>query len=173
MPSKLNFFFIVLLVSQLFIYGYGAKMSSLDTKAYQADVSSIDSIIKAIYDSITFTKGKEPKLDRLRSLFTGNAQFIRITEEGVKTMNLDSFTSSFAERVKSGKLSSFYEKEVSRKENISENIAHIFSKYVKCMNKEIPTAERSGVNSIQLFYDGKRWWICSILWEDKPVLSKQ
>ena len=173
MPSKLNFFFIVLLVSQLFIYGYGAKMSALDTKAHQADVLSIDSIIKAIYDSITFTKGKEPKLDRLRSLFTGNAQFIRITEEGVKTMNLDSFVSSFAERIKSGKLTSFYEKEVSRKENISENIAHIFSKYVKCMNKEIPTAERSGVNSIQLFYDGKRWWICSILWEDKPVPSRQ
>ncbi len=178
MPSKRNIIFFVLLVSQLFIYCYAGKMSALDsesnrklsdTKTHPADVSSIDSIIKAIYDSLTFTKGKEPNLDRLRSLFTSNAQFIRITEEGAKIMNLDGFISSFAERVKKGELISFYEKEVSRKENTFGNIAHIFSHYVKGMNQDIPAAERSGVNSIQLFYEGKRWWICSILWEDKPT----
>ena len=180
MPSKRNTIFFVLLVSQLFFYCYAGKISTFDsgsgikfsdttTHSAEADVSSIDAIITAIYDSITFTKGKKPNLERFRSLFTSNAQFIRMTEEGAKIMTLDDFISSFAERVKKGELISFYEKEVSRKENIFGNIAHIFSQYVKCVNQDTPAVERSGVNSIQLFYEGKRWWICCILWEDKPT----
>jgi hypothetical protein len=178
MPSKRNTILLVLLVSQLFIYCHADNVSALhsgssikfsDTNTHPADVSSIDAIITAIYDSITFPKGKEPNLDRFRSLFTSNAQFIRMTEEGVKIMHLDGFISSFADRVKKGELTSFYEKEVSRKESTFGNIAHIFSKYVKCVNQDTPAAERSGVNSIQLFYEGKRWWICCILWEDTPT----
>jgi len=178
MHSKLNIIFFVLLITQLFFYCYAGEISAMDSgsgikfsdiKTHPADVSSIDAIIKALYDSITFTKGKEPNLDRLRFLFTSNAQFIRMTEEGAKIMSLDDFISSFAERVKKGELISFYEKEVSRKENLFGNIAHILSKYVKSMNQDTPTAERSGVNSIQLIYEGKRWWICCILWEDKPT----
>jgi hypothetical protein len=178
MPSKFNTIFIGLLVTQLFFYCYAGKMNALeigsgikfsDTKTHPADVSSIDAIITAIYDSITFTRGKEPNLERFRSLFTGNAQFIRMTEEGAKIMSLDGFISSFAERVKKGELIRFYEKEVSRKENTFGNIAHIFSKYVKRVNQDTPAVERRGINSIQLFYEGKRWWICSILWEDKPT----
>jgi len=33
-----------------------------------------------------------------------------------------------------------------------------------------------GINSIQLWYDGKRWWVITILWqsesEDTPIPAK-
>lgn len=133
----------------------------------QADVSSIDAIIKAIYESITFREGEEPNLKRLRSLFTPKAQFIHITPDGVIKMDLDSFISSFSERVKTGAIKSFHEAEISRKTNAFGSIAQVFSSYNKGINTDDPKSMVRGINSIQLFYDGQRWWICSILWQDE------
>jgi hypothetical protein len=149
----------------------GCQGKSLpNSKVDQKDVSSIDSIIKAVYESITFSKGNKPDLNRFRHLFINDAQFIRITEKGPALMSLDSFITSFGQRIKDGKLVSFHESEVSRKENTFGKIAQVFSTYTKCMNKENPVPERTGVNSFQLFHDGMRWWICSLLWQDKAAL---
>jgi len=135
--------------------------------ADQADVSSIEAIVRAIYEAISFREGEAPDINRLRSLFTPDAQFIRITQDGVDTMDVESFTASFKERVETSALKSFYEDEISRKTNAFGSIAQIFSTYHKRLNTEEPEGLRRGINSIQLYYDGQRWWISSILWEDE------
>jgi hypothetical protein len=148
--------------------------SEIDTDAQQtqpspdqADVSSMDAIVRAIYEAISFREGKEPDISRFRSLFNPNAQFIRITRDGVDTMNVESFTASFRERVETGALKSFYEAEISRKTSAFGSIAQIFSTYHKRMNTEDPEGLIRGINSLQLYNDEQRWWIISILWEDE------
>ncbi|MGD9346461.1 MAG: alpha/beta hydrolase [Candidatus Aminicenantes bacterium] len=131
------------------------------------DVSSIDSLIDALYESITFPLGGEPNLDRFRSLFTPNAPFVRITPDGPNVMDLESFISSFDERIRSGALKSFYETEKARKFLFYGGIAHVFSIYQKGMNTNEPQSLGRGINSIQLFFDGERWWACSITWQDE------
>ena len=133
----------------------------------QADVSSIDAIVKALYESITFREGKRPNLERLRSLFTPKAPFIRITPDAVNKMDLDSFLSSFSERIKTGAMKSFYEGEISRKTHAFGSIAQVFTTYNKGINTKDPKSMVRGINSIQLFHDGQRWWISSILWQDE------
>jgi hypothetical protein len=135
--------------------------------ADQADVSSKDAIVRAIYEAISFREGEAPDINRLRSLFNPKAQFIRITQDGVDTMDVESFTASFKERVETGALKSFYEEEIFRKTNAFGSIAQIFSIYHKRLNTEESEGLRRGINSIQLYYDGQRWWISSILWEDE------
>jgi len=135
--------------------------------ADQADVSSIDAVVRAIYEAITFREGEEPDMSRLQSLFNPDAQLIRITPDGVDTMTVESFIASFKERVKTGALKSFYEAEISRKTNAFGSIAQIFSTYNKGMNTEEPEGLIRGINSLQLYNDGQRWWIISILWEDE------
>lgn len=135
--------------------------------ADQADVSSIDAILGALYDSISFPNGKKPDMERLRSLFTTQAPFIRLRQDGVDSMDLESFTASFQERIDTGALNSFYEAEIFRKIHAFGNIAQVFSSYKKRMNSEDPEVYTRGINSIQLYYDGQRWWIGSILWEDE------
>jgi len=135
--------------------------------ANPADVSSKDAIVGAIYEAISFREGEHPDMSRLRSLFNPHAQFIRITQDGVDTMDLESFTASFRERVKTGALKSFYEAELSRQTLAFGSIAQIFSTYHKRMNTEDPESLIRGINSLQLYYDGQRWWISSILWEDE------
>ena len=142
----------------------------------QVDVSSIDAIVKALYESITFREGKQPNLERLRSLFTPKAPFIRITPDAVNKMDLDSFLSSFSERIKTGAMKSFYEGEISRKTHAFGSIAQVFTTYNKGINAKDPKSVVRGINSIQLFHDGQRWWIGSILWqdetEDNPIPQK-
>jgi pimeloyl-ACP methyl ester carboxylesterase len=135
--------------------------------AFHKDVSSIDALVKALYESITFSEGEKPDLDRFKSLFFPNSPFVRITPDGPNTMDLDSFASSFSERVESGILKSFYEAEISRKIHSFGSIAHVFSTYKKGMNIADPQTLGRGINSIQLFHDGKRWWACGITWEDE------
>jgi hypothetical protein len=135
--------------------------------ADQADVSSINRIVKAIYESITFREGEKPNLERLRSLFIPKAPFIRITPDAVNKMDLDSFLFSFNERIKTGAMKSFYEGEISGKTDAFGSIAQVFTTYNKGINKKDPKSMVRGINSIQLFHDGQRWWISSILWQDE------
>jgi hypothetical protein len=137
------------------------------TTANDMDVSSIDGLVMALYESISFSPGEEPDLERFESLFIPNAPFIRITPGGPNTMDLDRFVSSFNERISSGALKSFYEAEISRKADSFGSITHVFSTYEKGMNTTEPESLGRGINSIQLFHDGKRWWACGITWEDE------
>ena len=106
-------------------------------------------------------------MSRFRSLFNPKAQFIRITRDDVDTMDVESFTASFRERVETGALKSFYEAEIFRKTLTFGSIAQVFSTYHKRMGTEDPEGLIRGINSIQLYNDGQRWWISSILWEDE------
>jgi len=145
----------------------GIDLGQLTQQTDQSDVSSIDAIIKTVYESITFREGEEPDLDRFRSLFITNALFTRITPDGVNKMDLDGFISSFSNRINTGAMKSFSETEISRKTHSYGSIAQVWSTYKKGINTEDPVSSGRGINSIQLFNDGKRWWISSILWQDE------
>ena len=46
------------------------------------------------------------------------------------------------------------------------NIAHVFCSYEsRNAPGEAPFAR--GINSIELAFDGKRWWVASILWDEE------
>ena len=46
------------------------------------------------------------------------------------------------------------------------NVAHVFSAYELTMTStDNKIVTRHGVNSIQLFYDGARWFITSLVWD--------
>ena len=45
------------------------------------------------------------------------------------------------------------------------HVAHVFSTYE---SRRAPSEEpfTRGINSFQLFWDGTRWWVVSIFWND-------
>jgi hypothetical protein len=144
-----------------------SKASPNGSPSIKDDLNSIDTIVNALYESITFPEGEEPNLERFRHLFAPHASFIRITPEGVIKTDVEGFISSFKERIKSGKLKSFTEAEISRRTNVYAHIAQVFSVYEKIMNPHDRSSPVRGINSLQLYHDGKRWWISGITWEDE------
>ena len=70
----------------------------------------------------------------------------------------------------------FYEKEVARRVEQFGQITHVWSTYESRHNPDDPEPFMRGINSIQLFNDGRRWWIVSIYWQQEsdvdPISEK-
>jgi len=132
-----------------------------------ADVKSIDAIIAALYDVISGPAGQTRNWNRMRSLFLPEGKLVatgqRPAGEIVKrVLTVDDYiTASGPVLEKNG----FFEKEINRKAEVYGHIAHCFSTYES--RKTISDAQpfMRGINSIQLFNDGKRWWLLSVFWQ--------
>ena len=140
--------------------------------AEPADVVSIDAIITAAYDAISGAAGKKRDWDRERSLYYPGARLIPTSRPGAteglapQTLDVDGFIARvepyFAEH-------GFFEKEIARRTEQFGHIAHVWSTYESRHSEEDPEPFMRGINSIQLFHDGTRWWIVNIYWQQESV----
>lgn len=146
--------------------------------ASPADVSSIDGIIKAVYDVISGPAGEKRNWDRMRTLFVSNARMMPTgktpTGEGImRTFTIEDYISIVGPALES---SGFFETEIGRKTEQYGNIVNLFSTYESRKTKTDEKPFMRGINSFQLWNDGKRWWVLSILWEseskDNPIPGK-
>ena len=80
------------------------------------------------------------------------------------------------DRVSEDRLVSFFEKEIARTTERFGNVVHAFSTYESRRAASDPTPFMRGINSIQLFTDGKRWYVVTIFWESEspanPIPAK-
>lgn len=133
------------------------------------DVRSIDAIVKALYDSISGPAGHKRDWERFRSLFAPGAQLIALVDrpDGSRVavrMTPDEYV------VSSGKVieeRGFFEKEVKRKSQMVEDMAHVWSDYESRMKADDAKPFQTGTNGIQLYNDNKRWWIASVMWQGR------
>ena len=148
-------------------------------EANPADVTSIDAIIKAVYDVISGDAGKTRDWERFRTLFHKDARMIptgknpKTDLHGANVLTPEDYikrTEPFF--AKEG----FHEREIARQTEIYGNIAHVFSTYESVHSLSDKKPFMRGINSIQLLNDGKRWWIVSIYWQaetpDNPLPKK-
>jgi hypothetical protein len=154
------------------------------SEANPADVESIEAIVAAAYDGISGPAGKKRDWDRERSLYIPGARLIPLAAEagavgnedvGVAPQILD--VDGFIARVEPFfQESGFYEKEIARRIEQFGNIAHVWSTYESRHSEDDPEPFMRGINSIQLFNDGKRWWIVNIYWRqesaEQPIPDK-
>jgi hypothetical protein len=141
------------------------------------DVGSIDGMIKAFYEVISGPAGQPRQWSRDRSLYIADIRFVSMSEDkaGHPRANVvrhpQYVDESNAILLKDG----FYESEIHRVTQKFGNIAHVFSTYESRFKADGPVIAR-GINSIELFYDGKRWWIASAVWDDErpdnPILPE-
>ncbi|MEA2563848.1 MAG: hypothetical protein QOH06_5352 [Acidobacteriota bacterium] len=131
------------------------------------DVDSIEGIVKALYENISGPAGPRD-WDRERSLLAPGARLqpTRPKEGGGGTMEVLDIEGYIASRTPFFAQGDFYEVEVARRVDRFGNIAQVWSQYE---GRRSPDGEpfMRGINSIQLFNDGDRWWIVSVLWDNE------
>ena len=139
------------------------------------DVESIDAIISTTYDVISGPAGKKRDWDRERSLFVPGARLIPTatvpgkTDVDLAPLVLD--VEGYIGRVEPlFEKEGFYETEIARRVEQFGQIAHVWSSYESRHDPSEPKPFMRGINSIQLFNDGKRWWILSIYWQHESAL---
>jgi|SRR4051794_28911999 len=133
------------------------------------DVASIDAIIAAVYDVISGPAEKKRDWNRERSLFYPGARVIPTAslpgrnDVALEPQMLD--VEGYIARVEPLLQKGFYEKEVARRTEQFGCIAHVWSTYESRHDPSDPEPFMRGINSLQLFDDGSRWWILSICWQ--------
>ncbi len=134
-------------------------------KRAQADSASIDAIVTALYDVISGPAGQPRDWDRFRSLFAPSARLMAISEAaegGLVVMSPEDYVRQSGPRlVEAG----FRETEIAREVDRFGGIVQIFSTYAGFTEDSGDNPAVRGINSIQLYHDGTRWWLLSVLWQ--------
>jgi len=145
--------------------------SHVDVPAVAArpeDVGSLDGIMKAFYDVISGPAGQPRQWSRDRSLYIPEIRFVAmsINKKGrpvVRIATHQQFVDASNDYfLKEG----FFEQEIHRTTRRFGNIAHIWSTYESRNKADGPIIAR-GINSLELFWDGTRWWVASNIWDDE------
>ena len=136
--------------------------------ANPADVSSMDGILKAVYDVISGEAGQQRDWNRFRTLFHPNARMIPTGKNpatgvvGARAFTPDEYIKrSEPIMLKEG----FFEREKARRVETFGAVTHVFSTYEAFHKANDKTPFMRGINSIQLLNDGKRWWVLTIMWQ--------
>ena len=137
--------------------------------ARSQDVESIDAIIAALYDVISGPAGEKRDWQRFHSLFVPGARLIPtgLSREGTARHRVmtpaeyEATSGSYLEE------NGFFEREIGRSTEQFGSIAHVFSAYDSKNTLADPEPFARGINSIQLFNDGTRWWVVSVFWDSE------
>lgn len=131
------------------------------------DVSTIEGIVKAFYETISGGRNVPRQWSRDRTLYMPDVRFVAMSEQAdgkirASVMNHAQYVNGSNEFfVKEG----FQEREINRVVRRFGNIAHVFSVYE--FSTEDGKAKGRGINSIELFWDGARWWISAVTWDEE------
>jgi hypothetical protein len=171
---------IIMLATLVFVYTMmpAREIDRDSIPADPKDVSSPEAIIAAVYDVISGPAGQKRNWDRMRTLFVPDARMIptgkRPTGESTRrVLTVEEYianSGSFLEK------DGFFETEIGKRTEQFGNIVHVFSTYESKRTLADEKPFMRGINSFQLWYDGKRWWVITILWQseskDTPIPEK-
>lgn len=139
------------------------------------DVQTLDGIIKAYYEVVSAPAGQPKQVERDHSLHHALAR-VAVTgkdRNGKPFVNMMTLDEYYQDNIVAE--SGFFEKEIHRVTQEFGNIVHVWSTYEWRTDENGPIGGR-GINSIQLYHDGKRWWITSWIYDserkDNPIPSE-
>lgn len=135
-------------------------------QARAADVDSIDGIVAALYDVISGAAGQPRDWNRMRSLFAPEGRLMAAVArpDGSYVLRGMGVEDYIGRNSKAFAGTGFFEKEAARTTETFGQIAQVFSTYESRHAAGDAQPFQRGINSIQLYHDGKRWWIVNVLW---------
>lgn len=167
--KNLGKIFLILLVGSFSVFAQNTKkpIEIPVIEPLATDVGSIDGIVKAFYEVISGGVGVPRQWSRDRTLYIPDIRFVGMSERAGKVVADVGSHQEYVEGaneffVKEG----FVEKEIKRVTKKFGNMAQIFSTYEYSTSGKAKMSGR-GINSIAMFFDGKRWWISSVTWDEE------
>lgn len=158
------------LLTFLLLCAFGIQAQDKDN-VHIDKVSTLDSTLETLYGVISGEKGEERDWDLFKYLFKPEAKLIPSgkNKEGiykVRYMTPDDYIEGSGKwLVENG----FFEKEINRSVQTFGNITQVFSTYESFRSEKDTEPFMRGINSIQLLFDGQRWWIVNIYWTQESA----
>ncbi|MGH9745233.1 MAG: hypothetical protein ACRD59_03885 [Candidatus Acidiferrales bacterium] len=148
-----------------------AQAPAAPPAAKPADVASPDAIMAAVYDVISGPAGPRD-WDRFNSLFAPGARLIPISakKDGSGFASFVMSPQEYVDRAGAYFLKNgFVEREAFRKTERFGNIIQLFSTYESRHDAKEEKPFTRGINSFQLYNDGTRWWVVTIMWQEESA----
>ncbi len=132
------------------------------------DVGTLDGLMKAFYEVVNLEPEAPRQWSRDRTLYIPDIRFVSIGQaQGrpqVDVWDHQALVDATEPMVQTG----FHETEIHRVTRGYGNIVHIFSTYETQRGLDRAKRDR-GVNSLQLYFDGSRWWVASVTWQSEDA----
>ncbi len=124
------------------------------------DVGTLDGIIKAYYDVVSVKKGEKVSYERDSLLHIPGVRIgsAGIDAKGSPVLHYTTLKEYHRESDAYMERNGFYEHETARQVHNIRNIYQVWSSYESRYTQDGKVIAQ-GVNSIELYYDGKRFWI--------------
>lgn len=150
--------FLILIIQFCYFTSIGQSMD------YSKDVETIESIVHALYEVISGTPEQQRDWTRFRNLFLPKSRLIptgknKQSEFTIRAISPEEYIQMFTKNVKTG----FFEEELHHEVEEYGTISHVFSTYETRQSMNGPVSNR-GINSIQLYNDGNRYYVVNIFW---------
>lgn len=132
------------------------------------DVSTMDGLMKAFYDVVSGPAGAPRQWSRDRSLYIPGIWFVAMSQDSAGKIRADVMShQDFVDRTNDGFVRrGFFEKEIHRSVQRFGHYAHVMSTYEMRERADGPVFGR-GINSLEMYWDGTRWWVASVVWDDE------
>lgn len=137
--------------------------------AWEKDVASIEAILVALYECISGPAGAPRNWARFHYLHRPESLSLRtvVREDGGYESQVFTNDEYIANVEPLFAQMAFYEIETAHRVERFGQVAHVWSKYEARSSPDSPDVIKRGANSIQLFNDGRRWWIVSTIWDNE------
>ena len=151
----------------LLLTGVGLPLTAQMPSPRTEDVATLDGIIRAFYEVVSGPAGAPRQWHRDSTLYIPGVRFVAMDiRDRLPVANVMDHAQFVTDYNRLFVDSGFYEREIHRVTRHFGNLVHVFSTYENRTTEAGPVRGR-GVNSIQLFWDGRRWWIANATWEDE------
>jgi hypothetical protein len=140
--------------------------------AHSGDTATPESIIRTLYGLLSGRASEPRDWERWRALHAPGARLIPIEagDGGVPVARVMTPDEYIASRSPFFAQADFFEWETDRRELRFGRLVHVWSGY-EAAYEPGGNPIRRGVNSIQLWNDGARWWILSVAWDAVEAMT--
>jgi hypothetical protein len=136
-------------------------------KPLDRDVATLDGILSAFYEVISGAAGVPRQWGRDRTLYIPGVRFVSLKSADGRIQARVYDHQAYVDATDAFLLSrGFFESEIHRSAVRFGNLTHVLSTYESRAAAGGAVIAR-GVNSVQLFWDGRRWWIAGAVWDDE------
>ncbi|MBI5476522.1 MAG: hypothetical protein HY964_07270 [Ignavibacteriales bacterium] len=145
-------------------------MAKKEKNADINDVGTLDGVIKAIYESLSFATGSQPDFDRYKTLLRPQALLVPPKSDKafpLQPIDIDLYSKKITEHIV---LDGMERKgqhftEIARRTLSFGMIVQIFSTFELRAKSDDPKPLQRGIYGIQLLREQQRWWIVSVMWD--------
>ena len=125
-----------------------------------------EGLIRALYEMVSFDPGPEPDWEMFRDVFLEDALIVFSPrgERPMRPMSIDGFIQDWRDFFRDAELTDkgFYETIAAIEVTEFGGLAHAFVIFEPRIGKEPPARQVRGLDSIELAFDGERWWVAAI-----------